>query len=110
MAVAIIFPKLDEAMRSGKIVKWVKNEGDQVEKGEVIVEIETEKTSFEIEAETSGILSQITAKAGDDVPVGTIIAYIIKPGEKAPEVAEPGRTCCDLQGAKPQADRAGRGI
>ena len=89
MAVAVIFPKLDEAMRSGKIVKWVKNEGNQVEKGEVIVEIETEKTSFEIEAETSGILSQISAKAGDDVPVGTIIAYILKPGEKAPEVSEP---------------------
>jgi len=89
MAVAIIFPKLDEAMRSGKIVRWVKNEGDWVEKGEVILEIETEKTAFEIEAEVSGILSKMMAKAGDEVLVGATIAFILQPGEEAPEVPEP---------------------
>lgn len=89
MAVAVIFPKLDEAMRSGKIVRWLKNEGDRVEKGETILEIETEKTAFEIEAETSGILSKIMVKAGDEVPVGATIAFILKPGEEAPEVPEP---------------------
>ena len=89
MAVAIIFPKLDEAMRSGKIVRWLKNEGDRVEKGEVILEIESEKTAFEIEAETSGILSKIMAKAGDEVPVGATIAFILQPGEEAPEIPEP---------------------
>ena len=89
MAVAIIFPKLDEAMRSGKIVRWLKNEGDRVEKGEVILEIESEKTAFEIEAETSGTLSKIMAKDGDEVPVGTTIAFILQPGEEAPDVAEP---------------------
>ena len=89
MAVAIIFPKLDEAMRSGKIVRWLKNEGDRVEKGEVILEIESEKTAFEIEAETSGILSKIIAKAGDEVPVGATIAFILQPGEEAPEIPEP---------------------
>jgi pyruvate dehydrogenase E2 component (dihydrolipoamide acetyltransferase) len=89
MAVAIIFPKLDEAMKSGKIVRWLKNEGDRVEKGEVILEIESEKTAFEIEAETSGILSKIMAKAGDEVPVGETIAFILQPGEEAPKVPEP---------------------
>jgi len=89
MAVAVIFPKLDEAMRSGKIVRWLKNEGDRVEKGETILEIESEKTAFEIEAETSGILSKVMAKAGDEVPVGATIAFILQPGEEAPEVAEP---------------------
>jgi pyruvate dehydrogenase E2 component (dihydrolipoamide acetyltransferase) len=89
MAVAVIFPKLDEAMRSGKIVKWLKNEGDRVEKGETILEIETEKTAFEIEAEISGILSKIMVKAGDEVPVGATIAFILQPGEEAPEVPEP---------------------
>ena len=89
MAVAVIFPKLDEAMRSGKIVRWLKNEGDWVEKGETILEIETEKTAFEIEAETSGILSKVMVKAGDEVPVGATIAFILKPGEEAPEVPEP---------------------
>jgi pyruvate dehydrogenase E2 component (dihydrolipoamide acetyltransferase) len=89
MAVAVIFPKLDEAMRSGKIVRWLKNEGDRVEKGETILEIETEKTAFEIEAETSGILSKVMVKAGDEVPVGATIAFILKPGEEAPQVPEP---------------------
>ncbi len=89
MAVAVIFPKLDEAMKSGKIVRWLKNEGDRVEKGEVILEIESEKTAFEIEAETSGILSKVMVKAGDEVAVGATIAFILQPGEKAPEVPEP---------------------
>ncbi len=89
MAVAVIFPKLDEAMTSGKIVRWLKNEGEQVEKGEIILEIESEKTSFELDAETSGILSKIMYQAGDEVPVGTAIAFILKPGEEAPEVETP---------------------
>ena len=89
MAVAVILPKLDEAMRTGRIVKWIKKEGDRVEKGDVILEIETEKTAFEIEAEASGILSKVMAKEGDDVPVGATIVFILQPGEKAPEVPEP---------------------
>jgi len=89
MAVAVIFPKLDEAMTSGKIVRWLKSEGDPVEKGEIILEIESEKTSFELEAEASGILSKVTANEGDEVPIGTTIAFILKPGEEAPEVETP---------------------
>jgi len=89
MAVAVILPKLDEAMRTGRIVKWIKKEGDRVEKGDVILEIETEKTAFEIEAEASGILSKVMAKEGDDVPVGATIVFILQSGEKAPEVPEP---------------------
>jgi len=89
VAVAVILPKLDEAMLTGRIVRWMKKEGDRVEKGESILEIETEKVTFEIEAEESGILSKVMAKAGDEVPVGATIAFILQPGEKAPEVPEP---------------------
>ena len=89
MAVAVILPKLDEAMRTGRIIKWMKKDGDQVGKGEVIFELETEKITFEIEAEESGILSSVKAKAGDVVPVGATIAFILQPGETAPEVPEP---------------------
>ncbi|MBM4448115.1 MAG: 2-oxo acid dehydrogenase subunit E2 [Chloroflexi bacterium] len=102
MAVAVIFPKLDEAMTSGRIVRWLKNEGDRVEKGEIILEIESEKTSFEIEAETSGILSKIMAKAGDEVLIGTTIAYILQPGEKAPEAEAPVKA--EAKKAKPEAE------
>lgn len=89
MAVAVIMPKLDEAMRTGRIVKWIKKEGDRVEKGDVILEIETEKTAFEIEAEEVGILSKVMAKEGDDVPVGATVVFVLQPGEKIPEVPEP---------------------
>ncbi|MFC1981272.1 dihydrolipoamide acetyltransferase family protein [Chloroflexota bacterium] len=89
MAVPVIFPKVDETMRTGKILRWMKKEGDWVEKGESILEIETEKVIFEIEAEESGILRKIMAKAEDEVPIGTVIAFILQPGEEAPEVPEP---------------------
>jgi len=89
MAVTIIMPKLDEAMHTGRVLRWLKKEGDRVEKGEVVLEIETEKVTFEIEAEASGILSKLMADAGDDVPVGATIAFILQPGEKAPEVPAP---------------------
>lgn len=88
MATVVILPKLDEAMRTGKIVKWMKKEGDWVEKGEIIVVIETEKVTFEIEAEESGILSKVMANEGDEVLVGTPIACILRPGEEAPEIPE----------------------
>ena len=88
MALAVILPKLDEAMRTGRIIKWMKKEGDRVEKGEVLFELETEKVIFEIEAGQSGILSNVTAKAGDVVPVGATVAFILQPGETAPEVPE----------------------
>jgi pyruvate dehydrogenase E2 component (dihydrolipoamide acetyltransferase) len=89
MAVTVILPKLDEAMLTGKIIRWMKKEGDWVENGEGILEIETEKVTFEIEAEESGILSKIMVQAGDEVPVGVTIAFILQPGEMAPEVPEP---------------------
>ena len=79
MAVAVILPKLDEAMTSGTITKWLKKEGDRVEKGEAIFELETEKVNFRVEAEESGILSKVTAKEGDEVAVGTTIAFILQP-------------------------------
>ena len=86
MALAVILPKLDEAMRSGRIVKWLKKEGDRVKKGDILFELETEKVVFEVEAEKPGILSSIQAKRGDMVRVGATVAFILEPGEKAPEV------------------------
>ncbi|MFC2062985.1 dihydrolipoamide acetyltransferase family protein [Chloroflexota bacterium] len=89
MAFEVILPKLDNAMESGKIANWLKTEGSEVNKGDLIFEVETEKVNFEVEAEQAGILSNIIAKVGDEVPVGTTIAFILKPGEKAPEVTAP---------------------
>ena len=81
MAVAVILPKLDEAMRSGRIVRWIKNEEDWVEKKESIIEIETEKVTFEIEAEASGFL-HILVEEGNEAPIGSAVGLIFKTKEE----------------------------
>ena len=85
MATPVFVPKLDEAMIEAKIVEWFKQDGDRVEKGEAILEIETEKVNFEIEAEESGILRIIAGEKGEVAKVGTVVAYILQPGETIPE-------------------------
>ena len=72
----VLMPRLDPGMQSGKIVEWLKKEGDSVEKGQAIVVIEGEKTTFEVEAPESGKLSKILASVGDDVQVSQPIAVI----------------------------------
>jgi pyruvate dehydrogenase E2 component (dihydrolipoamide acetyltransferase) len=74
-------PALELAQETGKILKWLKSPGDTVSKGEPLVEIETDKVTVEIEAPASGTLGEVTARAGDVVPVGTAIASIAAPGE-----------------------------
>ena len=66
----IHMPRLDPGMQSGKIVEWLKKEGDRVEKGDPVVVVEGEKTTFEIDAPDSGPLTKILAHAGTDVQVG----------------------------------------
>ncbi len=68
-------------MESGTIVKWLKAEGDAVEKGEPLYELDTEKVTQEVEAEASGVLLKIAVPEGE-VPVGTTIAYIGEAGEQ----------------------------
>ncbi len=75
-------PRLDPGMQSGKIVEWLKKEGEQVKKGEPILVVEGEKTTFEIEAPESGLLTRILAKPGDDVPVTQAVAIIGEPTTK----------------------------
>ncbi len=81
MAFEVIMPKAGIDMTEGQIVKWLKEEGDTVTEGEIILEIMTDKTSMEIEAEASGVLLKILRHAGDMVPVTEVIAYIGQPGE-----------------------------
>lgn len=92
MAFEIIMPKAGIDMTEGQIVKWLKKEGDNITEGEVILEIMTDKTSMEIEADASGTLLKILHQDGETVPVTTIIGYIGQPGEsieteKAPAAA-----------------------
>jgi len=84
MATEVILPKLDQDMLEGTLLEWRKKEGEWVEKGEILYMLEAEKITLEIEAPASGFLTKVMAKAGDVVPVGTVIAFIIAPGEKLP--------------------------
>ena len=84
MAVSVVMPALEMAQETGKLVSWKKKEGEQVKKGEMLLEVETDKAVVEIEAGGDGVLSGVTAKVGDVVPVGQTIAWLLKPGEAVP--------------------------
>ncbi|HZD57527.1 MAG TPA: dihydrolipoamide acetyltransferase family protein [Anaerolineales bacterium] len=77
-------PALGMAQETGKVIAWLRAEGQPVSEGEPILEIETDKATVEIEASASGVLGGISARAGDEVPVGEIIAWILAPGERPP--------------------------
>jgi pyruvate dehydrogenase E2 component (dihydrolipoamide acetyltransferase) len=88
MAVSIVMPALEMAQETGKIISWLKKEGDSIAKGEALAEIETDKVVLEIEAPADGVLAGVKAAAGDVIPVGQIIAWVVAPGEQPPvEVA-----------------------
>src|SRR3972149_3471069 len=84
MATSVIMPALEMTQESGRLVSWLKRDGESVTKGEPLMEIETDKVTIEIEAPASGILGGVLVKENDVVPVGQTIAWILAPGEKAP--------------------------
>ena len=84
-------PALGVAQQTGILIKWLKAEGQSVTKGEPLMEIETDKATVEIEAPGSGVLTEVIAKAGDEVPVGQRIAFILAPGESLPTKVAPAR-------------------
>ena len=88
-------PALEMAQETGKLVSWKKKEGDSVKKGELLLEVETDKAVVEIEAAGDGILGGVTAQVGAVVPVGQTIAWLLKPGEVPPTstaTVQTGRT------------------
>ncbi len=86
---AIIMPVLGLGMESGTITGWLKKEGDSLEKGEALFEVETDKLTSEVESSASGILLKIVHGPGDDVPVNEVIGYVGEQGEAVPETGEP---------------------
>jgi pyruvate dehydrogenase E2 component (dihydrolipoamide acetyltransferase) len=88
----VIMPALGMAQETGTLLRWLKNPGDQVTKGEPLMEVETDKATVEVEAPASGILSDVTAQPGDAIPVGQPIARLLAPGEAAPARAPVSKT------------------
>jgi len=89
----IIMPKMGDAMTEGKVVRWYKKPGDAVKKGEPVAEIETDKVNLDLEAEADGTLGSQAAEEGQVVPVGGLLAKILKEGEKDDE--QPQRRATD---------------
>jgi pyruvate dehydrogenase E2 component (dihydrolipoamide acetyltransferase) len=87
VASEVKLPRLGQGMESGTIVKWLKGEGDSVEKGEPLYELDTDKVTQEVEAEASGVLLKIAVPEGE-VPVGQTIAVIGEEGEELPTVED----------------------
>ncbi|MDX1412627.1 MAG: dihydrolipoamide acetyltransferase family protein [Candidatus Promineifilaceae bacterium] len=92
MATDVIMPKVDMDQETGTVAQWLKEEGDEVKQGETILEIETDKVAIEVEAPATGILSGILVDEGETVPIATVIAYILEPGEALPDQAKPAET------------------
>ena len=110
MATEIIMPKAGIDMTEGQIIKWNKKEGDKVETGEILLEIMTDKTSMELEAEDSGYLIKIIKEDGETVPVTEVIGYIGAEGEVAPEgiskdVVETSENVSDKKEMEPIKER-----
>jgi pyruvate dehydrogenase E2 component (dihydrolipoamide acetyltransferase) len=81
MAVKVMMPKGSDTMTEGKVLKWLKKEGDSISSGDTVVEIETDKVDMEVEAMGGGILRKILVEPGKVVPVGELLAVIGKPDE-----------------------------
>ncbi|MDB4274621.1 2-oxo acid dehydrogenase subunit E2 [Akkermansiaceae bacterium] len=83
MPISIEMPKLSDTMEEGTVVRWLKKEGEEVEIGDIIAEIETDKATMEMEAFDEGTLSSISVPEGGKAPVGSVIAILLEDGESA---------------------------
>jgi len=89
VATAVLMPRLGLTMDEGTIIRWLVQLGSEVARGEAIAEIETDKATAVIEAETAGTLGPIFFSEGTSVPVGQVIAYLVAPGEEVPDPGPP---------------------
>jgi pyruvate dehydrogenase E2 component (dihydrolipoamide acetyltransferase) len=115
---SVQMPRLSDSMETGKVLRWLKKEGEEVKKGEPLVEIESDKANIEVEAYASGKLSKIVVPEGESAPIGAVIAEIggdgdgaraaekpAAPEEQAP-AAEPEQKPQPVRAEKPKAEAA----
>jgi pyruvate dehydrogenase E2 component (dihydrolipoamide acetyltransferase) len=107
MAHSIVMPALEMAQETGKLLSWRKKEGESIAKGEPLLDVETDKAVVEIESPADGVLAGVKAHAGDVIPVGQTIAWIVSPGEKPP-VEETSSTSGRRMDSKPAGASASR--
>ena len=105
MSIEIKVPQMGESLVEATVGEWLKQEGDNVSLGDVLVELETDKVDVEVGAESSGVLSKIAAQSGDDVQVGDVLGYIDPNGSAAPDEEETSEKKAPAD-AKDEADEA----
>ena len=105
MATEVKMPQLSDTMSSGKILTWKKNEGDQVKRGDILAEVETDKANLEIESFFNGVLLKIATPAGTDAKVGEVIAVIGAAGESVATSSAPKAAPATAAAPAPQAAR-----
>jgi pyruvate dehydrogenase E2 component (dihydrolipoamide acetyltransferase) len=105
VATEVILPRLGQGMESGTIVRWLKSEGEPVEKGEPLFELDTDKVTQEVEAEAAGVLLKIAVSEGE-VPVGQTVAFIGSAGEDVPDVAAAAPPAQTEPAERAEAERA----
>ena len=101
----VAMPRLSDSMEEGTILKWLKSDGDEVKRGEELVEIETDKANMTYESDSDGVLT-IVAKEGDTLPVGETIAQLGDGSESGGD--EAARTRSRRPRSEPEADAARR--
>jgi pyruvate dehydrogenase E2 component (dihydrolipoamide acetyltransferase) len=113
MPTSVVMPALEMAQETGKVISWLKNEGEAVAKGEPLLEIETDKAVMEIESPADGVLAGVKAEPGAEIQVGRTIAWIVKPGEMVPaeeaaaSESESGRKVVATSGTSPLKPKEG---
>jgi pyruvate dehydrogenase E2 component (dihydrolipoamide acetyltransferase) len=108
MAAELKVPKLGMDMEEANILRWIVEEGAEVEKGDPVIEIDTDKVSYEVEANADGVIRGLRGEEGETVPVGATLAFIAAPGEEwtEPEPTPGNRTATGGNGVPPQAEAA----
>ena len=107
MATEIVMPQMGAEMEEGTVLKWLKQPGDTVNRGDMIAEIETDKATVELESFEAGTFLQAVVEEGTTVPVGQVIAYLGQPGEQAPGAPSGGQP--SATGAPPPARSTANG-
>jgi pyruvate dehydrogenase E2 component (dihydrolipoamide acetyltransferase) len=108
MATEVTMPRLSDSMEEGTVLKWLVDQGGEVNRGQPLVEIETDKANMTYDADTDGVLVEIVAQEGDTLPIGEVIARIGEPGEvKGDGRPEAEEEAADEEGEEPEAEEAG---
>src|SRR5919201_1253343 len=103
----VVMPKLSEAMETGKLIKWIKKEGDRVSGGDILAEVETDKADVEMEAFGAGVLRKILVPEGERAPVGALIAVIAEASDDIASVVASAGGGAGAAGAPGGRDASG---